>query len=81
MRMVPKHLFGEEKWTGMRNLQYKMQAIYAQQPKAVMIVPDPKSGFNSIEEVSPGIANYLGRSRSLEGRRRQEAQAWAEMQT
>ncbi len=51
----------------MRAMQYKMQAIFAQEPKAVAMVPDPKSGFSSIEEESPGIANYLGKSRSLEG--------------
>ncbi len=32
-----------------------------------MIVQDPKSGFSSIEEVSPGFAGYLGKSMNLEG--------------
>ncbi len=62
-----EYLFGEQKYTGMRAMQYKMQAIFSQQPKAVMIVQDPKSGFSSIDEEMPGIANYLGRSRSLKG--------------
>ena len=59
--------FGEEKYTGMRAMQYKMQAIFAKEPGAVMIVQDPKSGYTCIEEEMPGVANYLGRSRSLEG--------------
>ena len=62
-----EYLFGEKKYTGMRAMQYKMEALFAQQAKAVLIVQDPKSGFASIEEEMPGIANYLGRSRSLEG--------------
>lgn len=62
-----EYLFGEQKYTGMRAMQYKMQAIFSQQPRAVMIVQDPKSGFSSIDEEMPGIANYLGRSRSLKG--------------
>jgi hypothetical protein len=61
-----EYLFGENKYTGMRAMQFKMQSLFEQQPKAVMIVQDPKSGFSSIEEANPGIANYLGRSRSLE---------------
>ncbi len=60
-------LFGEENYTGMQSLRHKMPALYASQPKAVMIVQDPKSGFNSIEEAIPGIANYIGKSTNLEG--------------
>jgi len=62
-----EYLFGEEKYTGMRAMQYKMQGLFEQQPKAVMMVQDPKSGYSSIEEASPGVANFLGKSRSLEG--------------
>lgn len=62
-----EYLFGESKYTGMRAMQFKMQPIFMQQPRAVMLVPDPKSGYASIEEEIPGIANYLGRSRNLKG--------------
>jgi hypothetical protein len=58
--------FDNEKWTGRLNVRHKMPDLYAQGPRAVLLVLDPKSGFNSMEERSPGIANYLGRSRSLE---------------
>lgn len=62
-----EYLWGEEKYSGMRSLQHKIPAIYSNNPKAVMIVQDPKSGYSSIEELSPGIANYLGKSRKLKG--------------
>ncbi|MDL1976180.1 MAG: M20/M25/M40 family metallo-hydrolase [Deltaproteobacteria bacterium] len=57
--------FDNDKWSGMRSFQFKMQYIYSQQPKAVLLVFDPKSGIQSIEDMNPGIANYLGKSRSL----------------
>ena len=38
--------FDNDKWNSMQNFQYKMQTIYAQQPKAVMLVFDPKSGIS-----------------------------------
>lgn len=59
------YLFGGNKYTGMRAMQFKMPGLFEQQARAVMIVQDPKSGFSSIEEASPGIAEYLGRSRNL----------------
>ena len=57
--------FENGKWTGMQNFQYKMQYIYSQQPRAVMVVMDPKSGMQSIEDVNPAIAKYLSKSRGL----------------
>lgn len=57
--------FDSDKWSGMRSFQHKVEYIYSLQPKAVMLVFDPKSGFQSIEDMNPGIANYLGSSRSL----------------
>jgi Zn-dependent M28 family amino/carboxypeptidase len=57
--------FDNDKWSGMQNFQYKMQYIYSQEPRAVLIVMDPKSGMESIEDVNPAIARYLGKSREL----------------
>lgn len=57
--------FDNDKWSGMQNFQYKMQYIYSQEPKAILIVMDPKSGMQSIEDVNPAIARYLGKSREL----------------
>ena len=57
--------FDNGKWTGMQNFQYKMQYIFSQQPRAVMMVMDPKSGMQSIEDVNPAVAKYLSKSREL----------------
>ena len=57
--------FDHAKWTGMQNFQYKMQYIMSQQPKAVMLVMDPKSGMQSIEDIDPAVARFLSRSRGL----------------
>ncbi|MCK5067468.1 MAG: M20/M25/M40 family metallo-hydrolase [Bacteroidales bacterium] len=57
--------FDNNKWSSMQNFQYKMQYIYSQEPRAVLIVMDPKSGMQSIEDVNPAIAKYLSKSRSL----------------
>lgn len=57
--------FDNDKWSGMQNFQYKMQYIMSQQPKAVLMVMDPKSGMQSIEDINPAVAKYLSRSRQL----------------
>ena len=57
--------FDNDKWSGMQNFQYKMSYIFSQHPKAVMMVMDPRSGMNSIEDINPAIAGYLSRSRTL----------------
>jgi len=57
--------FDNEKWGGLQNFQYKMQYIYSQQPKAVVMVMDPKSGYHSIEDVNPAVAKYLSNSKEL----------------
>jgi hypothetical protein len=58
--------FGGEKYSGMMSFRSKMPYIYAQNPKAVLVVYDPKSGMESVEDLNPGIASYLSRSRSLD---------------
>ncbi|MDF1576005.1 MAG: M20/M25/M40 family metallo-hydrolase [Bacteroidales bacterium] len=57
--------FDHGKWTGMQNFQYKMPYIFSRQPRAVLIVMDPKSGMESIEDVNPAVARYLSKSRVL----------------
>ena len=56
--------FGQ-KWMGLQNMQFKMPVIMSKGPKAVLIVLDPKSGMNSIEDMGQGITRYLSRSRSI----------------
>ena len=57
--------FDHQKWSGMQNMQYKLPAIFQQGAKAVLLVFDPKSGFQSIEDLNPGIAKYFSKSRTL----------------
>jgi len=56
--------FENGKWTS-KNAQYKMQYIYSQKPRAVMMVMDPKSGMQSIEDKDPAVTKYLSKSRGL----------------
>ncbi|MEA3460268.1 MAG: M20/M25/M40 family metallo-hydrolase [Bacteroidota bacterium] len=64
--------FDNSKWTDMQNFQYKMMYIYSQKPKAVLMVMDPKSGMNSIEDINPAVAKFLSRSRALKSEEKEE---------
>ncbi|MCP4313590.1 MAG: M20/M25/M40 family metallo-hydrolase [Bacteroidetes bacterium] len=57
----------DEGGNSFRGMQVKMAALYENMPKTVLIVQDPKSGYNSVEEAIPGIANSMGRSRRMKG--------------
>jgi hypothetical protein len=56
--------FENGKYTS-KNSQSKMQYIYSQQPRAVMMVMDPKSGKQSIGDENPAVTKYLSKSRGL----------------
>lgn len=58
-------LFDHQKWSGMQNMQFKLPALFQGGAKAVLLVFDPKSGFQSIEDLNPAIAKYLSKSRTL----------------
>jgi len=57
--------FENYKWSGLWNFQYKLPYIYSLRPKAVLMVHDPKSGVQSIEEMDPRIADFLGKFTDL----------------
>lgn len=57
--------FDKEKWSGMQNFQYKMQYIMMQQPRAILLVFDPKCGFSSLAEKLPQVVSYVESSMSL----------------
>jgi hypothetical protein len=67
--------FDNDKWTDMQNFQYKMMYIFSRKPKAVLMVMDPKSGMQSIEDIDPAIAKYLSRSRGLKAEKEEEEAA------
>jgi len=55
--LIPK--FEDADWNNPQNIMLKMRKIMAQQPKAILLVMDPKSGMNSLIDESPQIANFL----------------------
>jgi hypothetical protein len=57
--------FEEESWTSFMNFNLKYMNLMYKQPKAVLIVNDPKSGFRSFNESNPGIADYLSTTISM----------------
>ncbi len=66
-------LFGE-KWMSLQNMQYKMNNIAMRGPKAILIVFDPKSGMQSIADMSPQIAQYFSRSLTIKKDEEEEQQ-------
>jgi hypothetical protein len=69
-----KTQFEDQKWLTMSGLQTKIQMLLFSGAKAILIVPDPKSGFNSFEDSDPELASYLGSSMSLKGQQPQTMQ-------
>jgi hypothetical protein len=59
--------FEEPGWVSDMNIQMKLTTLFLTKAKAILIVTDPKSGFNSFEESNPGIAGYLNSKNSLTG--------------
>ncbi|HBC78151.1 MAG TPA: hypothetical protein DEO60_14940 [Bacteroidales bacterium] len=62
-----KYLFEEPIWSSFMSIQAKITALMFSKAKAIIIVSDPKSGFSSIEQQYPGIANELESSKYLKG--------------
>ncbi len=60
-------LFEEPNWISMMSFQMKLTTLIYTKAKAILIVPDPKSGFTSIEESSPSFAGYLKSKMTLKG--------------
>jgi hypothetical protein len=62
-----KCLFEEQRWLSIMGLSMKIQMLVFAKPKAILIVPDPKSGFSSVEDAIPGLASSLKSSMTLKG--------------
>jgi len=62
-----KFLFEEKMWSSFMSIQTKLTNLLFSKAKAILIVPDPKSGFSSIEKQYPGIANELKSNKYLKG--------------
>ena len=61
-----KMKIGGSKYSGMRSSRNKMPFITSLNPKAVLIVNDPKSRIGSTDDLDSRWARYLRRSRSLD---------------
>ena len=66
-----KSLFEDQRWLTTNGLQTKIQMLFFTKAKAILIVPDPKSGFNSFEDAIPELATLLNSSMSLKGQKGQ----------
>ncbi len=62
-----RFLFDDPVWSSFMGIQVKLTNLLFSRAKAILIVSDPKSGFSSIEQQYPGIANELKSSKYLKG--------------
>ncbi|MBS1231674.1 MAG: hypothetical protein H6R35_512 [Bacteroidetes bacterium] len=59
--------FEEPMWSSFMSIQAKLVNLMFSKAKAILIVTDPKSGFLSVDQQYPGIANELRSSKYLKG--------------
>jgi len=62
-----KCLFEDQKWMTNTGLSNKLRFLIFTRVKAILVVNDPKSGFNSFDESNPGTAEYLKSTMTLKG--------------
>ncbi len=62
-----KSLFEEPEWNSRMSFNNKLMALPNLRQKAILIVPDPKSGITSISESGQGFAEYISSKTSLAG--------------
>lgn len=60
-------LFKEPVWSTFMSIQVKLTSLIFSKARLILFVPDPKSGFSSVEQQYPGIANELKSSKYLKG--------------
>ncbi|MEI6050448.1 MAG: M28 family peptidase [Bacteroidota bacterium] len=63
--------FEEPNWIS-GSFQMKMTTLLYSKAKAILFVSDPKSGFQSFEESSPGLANNLKSSVTLDSEKKEQ---------
>jgi hypothetical protein len=68
---INKSVFNEPEWSSAMSFELKLSALMIAKPRAILIVPDPKSGFRSIDESNPGLAGYLSSKVNLKGEKEQ----------
>ncbi len=65
-----KYLFSEPGWASfMTALQWKITPMLFTRARAILIVTDPKSGYESLDQHYPGIAGELTSTKTLKGQK------------
>jgi hypothetical protein len=62
-----KTRFEEPEWNSIMSFQFKINALILSKAKAILFVPDPKSGFKSLSESGHGLSGFLGSNVTLKG--------------
>ena len=62
-----KPKFDDLNWNDLQNFSYKYAYISSLQPKAILIVLDPKSGYNCLSDINSSLSKYLSSSKKLKG--------------
>ncbi len=59
--------FEEPVWSTFMSIQVKLTSLMFSKARIILLVPDPKSGYLSVDQQYPGIANELKASKYLKG--------------
>jgi hypothetical protein len=59
--------FDDFNWNDLQNFNYKYAYISSLSPKAILLVFDPKSGYNCLSDINPAIPKYISSSKKLKG--------------
>jgi hypothetical protein len=59
--------FDDFNWNDVQNFNYKYAYISSLNPKAILLVFDPKSGHNCLSDISPELSKYLSSSKKIKG--------------
>jgi hypothetical protein len=62
-----KSKFDDYNWNDLQNFNYKYYYLNTLKPKAILIVFDPKSGYNSLSDINPEYPKYFASSKKLKG--------------
>jgi hypothetical protein len=59
--------FDDFNWNDLQNFNYKYTYISSLSPKAILLVFDPKSGYNCLSDINPAFPKYFSSSKKLKG--------------
>jgi hypothetical protein len=60
-----KSLLQNRDWNDLSTWRYKLNALAMRMPKAILMVMDPRSGYQSIDQYASGMIRYLTTSSSV----------------